>query len=204
MILLKKSDESSCNTITIKKGADNSALLMDEQHFAIFDDSSYIMTATTPDDEYDYLSWGECGTIENQTLIQKSTPWIAGRLTPSENIPTSGSATYNGKINGIMVDSANNTYENLKGEIDMTVDFSSNTIAGNMDINKADNSDWKNPTINANWTDNTINGGLSVSGGSGSGKIRGSFYGHNAEELGGSWDFKEGDEQAVGIFRAKK
>jgi len=167
---------------------------------------------TTPDPDlanYDYTSWGEWQTETSynpttgaSTFTEEGAQWIAGQLTPGGNIPTSASATYSGKVLGLV---NNGTTIGVAGNANLTANFGTRTLTGSFNNMKLDNNaNWKTLNVNASWGAgvNSISG--TVNGGGATGTVNGHFFGPNAEEMGGSWQTAAGAEKAAGIFRAKQ
>ncbi len=172
------------------------------------DNNLHGWVVTTPDRDlatYDYTSWGEWqeNLSKNTNNVTKSgAHWIAGRLTPANEIPTNSVANYNGKVLGLV---DNGSVQSVKGVANLTANFSDRTLNGSFNNMKTANGNaWKTLSVNAGWSAgvNSISGSLSGDGASGS--VKGNFFGSNAKELGGSWQTTAGSEKAAGIFHAKQ
>jgi len=176
-------------------------------------------------DPYDYLTWGvwsmDEGTVPEQT-IYRSSPWIAGSLTPDNFLqsPINATATFNGTVIGQMfssADMATGALESIYGTTTLTANFDARTLTGTFDnLYRSDStfggSLWI-PTANvdAHWgtgiTGNPINsitGTIDDGDGGHSGTVNGAFFGPHAEEVGGNWTLSSDTDQAGGIFRARQ
>lgn len=90
----------------------------------------------------------------------------------------------------------------------MNVNFGNNTLSGSINAQRS-GSNWATANFsntNFNRSENRFQGQMSIQNG-GRGQIEGSFYGNEAQEVGGAFyiDKQHGDAGgASGIFRAKK
>jgi len=119
-------------------------------------------------------------------------------------VPTSGSATYNGRAWGHLNESGN--FTTVSGDATLNANFGSRTLNGNFtDMRRADGSSWLNSAnVNAGWSggQNAIHG--TVSGGGMNGNVNGAFFGPNAQEVGGNWTLEGGATKAAGAFAGKR
>jgi hypothetical protein len=130
--------------------------------------------------------------------------FVAGIRTPVNGGPQSGTATYQTIAGGVLAEPSG--ISGLAGSGSLTADFSANTIQGQFDLTKVDVDSNESPfeSFTANGT--LISGNFIFSGQmSGqstaySGDWAGSFYGPNAEEIGGSFRVTNGSSQAIGAF----
>jgi hypothetical protein len=173
--------------------------------------------ASYSSDEYSYLSWGHWSVDINDATSQKSvywfSPWIVGRLTPDNEIPKTGRATYSGYVWGNLIerDSSNNIiyFGGVEGKSELVVDFGKRTLEGKFyNMKKYGSESWKDIQVTASWGDkNKITGRTFTSDGL-SGSINGAFFGPTAKEIGGNWDLKGTENgktvQAAGIFTGKR
>jgi len=167
---------------------------------------------TTPSDDlgnYDYTSWGKWqeNTAYNPTTgvltnTKTGAHWIAGKLTPGNEIPTSATATYNGRIVGMVEDSSGT--KDIRGAAALQANFGTRTLTGQFKDMTANGVAWKTLNVNASWNAgvNSISGTLS--GGGATGTVNGNFFGPQGAEMGGTWQTTAGAEKAAGIYRAKK
>lgn len=172
-------------------------------------DDGGLVTATAQTDSYQYLSWGHWGRTEVVESVQRdiepASLWVAGRLTPNANIPTSGSGSYTGEVRGYVIDTSN-TVRAVAGTTALTANFAngSGTLGGSFNNLTTSQGTWvSTATVNASWgSTNAISGTLSGSGIT-SGSIHGAFFGPNAQELGGNWAIQKDDSsQGAGIHRS--
>lgn len=172
-------------------------------------DDGGLVTATAQTDSYQYLSWGHWGRTEVVDSVQKdiepASLWVAGRLTPDANIPTSGSGSYTGEVRGYVID-VSNTVRAVAGTTALTANFAngSGTLGGSFNNLTTSQGTWvSTATVIASWgATNAVSGTLSGSGIT-SGSIHGAFFGPNAQELGGNWAIQKDDSsKGAGIHRS--
>ena len=154
-----------------------------------------------------YLQWGYwTGQVltPNSTLTASTrddrafiNTWLAG--TPTVNLPTTGTGTYNGAAVGTVFN-AGATYL-AAGAFNGTYNFG--TQSGTMSINNFDGHSFsatgRAPLTGANYTFNVAQPGVA-------GTINGAFYGPNAVETGGNFAFHTTAGPAYlasGIFAGK-
>lgn len=170
------------------------------------------MTSSDPDlMQYDYTTWGvwqrsDSANSKGISDMNPASSWIMGRVTPDNDIPSSGTATYVGKVSGIVENAG--VVSGLNGNLNLTANFGTRQLSGTFNnMKKDDGTAWTDLTVQASWStaNNPVNNiGGSVSGGGKSGMISGSFNGPAASELGGNWNATGGGDTAVGIFRGQK
>jgi hypothetical protein len=180
---------------------------------------------------YNYTVWGEWGQtgglktdINNGNgfdLASRHNNWIVGEVT--KDLPTQGSATYTGNVAGNWL-----TFDNsgangkIHGTMNMTVDFANTSVvAGSLNLLKQDNSTFATATMDnmqISRTNRAFSGRLiganlqplqsnvTPGGTSYNNQINGSFYGPNAEEVGGTWKVSgnTNNEVASGTFAGKR
>ncbi len=214
---LKPSTGEVKASITVTDGSTNRTLTTDytdtnvyvnQNAFATMKDAgnipTYAATTMSENDSYNYLSWGTWSTelsASNKTVVDGSS-WIAGKLTPTASMPSSGTATYNGTVQGMSYESG--SLKALNGSHTMNANFGSGTITGTMNVNYA-SSGASYATTNLNAVSiggNGFAGGLN--GTDNTGSIKGSFYGPAANEVGGTWALSKTGSSAAGIFAGKK
>ncbi|MBU2537123.1 MAG: transferrin-binding protein-like solute binding protein [Proteobacteria bacterium] len=166
---------------------------------------------------FNYLTWGEwnentsydvaTGAIVKVNNI--SMPWIAGQLTPGNEVPTTGSATYNGSVIGAVGQTGDaSSVQRVAGNLALQADFASRALTGQFNTMHLQNGGpWKDFNVTASWAGgtNSISGTIASTDSSTNGTMEGKFYGPNAAELGGAWhSFNGTGEFATGIFVGKK
>lgn len=116
----------------------------------------------------------------------------------TKNMPTTGSATYNGHVIIAGQTSHFDDEDYLKGTSKFTADFSNKTLSGtlNVDTMKAVN-------VNANISGNDFSGTASSGDFATSAKVEGKFYGDKAKELSGIFDDGKTWGGAFGAAQAK-
>ena len=164
--------------------------------------------------DYSYIAWGSWTGGENTRFRNydriRGGHWIYGQRLGTVDIPKSGSARYIGQVRGDYVHRGRATVEmnSITGDINMTVTFrdGNNSLSGAMNLDR-NGTHWARTrfnTQNARFSSgsNIFKTSLKVQGG-GRGQLRGSFFGANAAEAGGSFAVNK-DGIATGVFRAKK
>lgn len=168
-------------------------------------DPTWVVASPSEDvRKYDYLTWGRWQTKEGADTTHAKAPWIIGQTTPSGAVPKSGSATYNGSVEGL-VDNGTST-QSVNGSTTLTADFGARTLTGQFsNMQKSDGTAWKNLDVNAGWGSgtNSISGQLNGTDGT-TGTVSGRFFGPQATEVGGAWQTQNSSEKAAGIYRAKQ
>ncbi|MCB2182165.1 MAG: transferrin-binding protein-like solute binding protein [Desulfobulbaceae bacterium] len=163
---------------------------------------------------YSYTAWGTWSDPNATNKIYTS-HWVVTDQTPDVEMPKQGSATYQGKLAGGQWTLGQTGYNAVNGNINLNADFGSGVISGNLTV--------KNASTGATWgTASISNGSIGDSGFGGQlvgagisntetwhSQIHGDFGGKSAAETGGVWAITKGtgnngDERAVGVFRAKK
>lgn len=168
---------------------------------------------------YQYTDWGawnSTGHVYTANQEIEKGHWIIGRSTNVNDIPKTGSATYNGEIMGTAYSG-----ENITGNVALTAQFAEQRVDGTFNFKRADGSDWiRAETGRMSYTDAANNhthrinfqtqastiyqNGNAINAGS---NIRGSFFGKTAEEIGGEWaiwNVPDSVGGADGVFRAKQ
>ena len=206
------STSDGTNTYSLSSSTSDKNVYVSPQAFGATKDlngvPAYIATERHALSNYNYMTWGhwsyDTGTSPDKTVFMAS-PWIAGRLTPSSDIPTTGTATYNGGVTGQLKE-AGGLFTSVGGTSTLTANFGSKGITGSFDnLKRYDNSTWvTSAAVNANWGagTNAISG--TIAGEGKNGNINGAFFGPSAQEIGGNWTLNGGGDKAAGIFGGKK
>jgi hypothetical protein len=128
-------------------------------------------------------------------------------------MPTTGTATYNGFMDGYYANGANKIWS-LTGSTNLTADFAAAKITGEVNnisaLGSLGTSSFGNIAISGDIAGDTFSGTASSTGLNGvipgntslSGSTLGQFYGPNAVEVGGVIRMSGGGGQAVGAFAA--
>lgn len=164
-------------------------------------------------DPYTYTSWGDW--VANDNTIPNFSEggyWVtADTMTPASVIENrTGTASYSGNIVGDYV--SNNTRQDATGQINLTADFSADTIQGQMQFGHDGAGTNAGGTVSpvANLVDVPIQGNSfsqsAVDQNTGNGLnsfgVSGFFAGPNAEEVGGTAWMHLDDGSYNGVFRA--
>lgn len=222
------SGSASASTGTDTQSTNSSVNLTSTHYDYSYTDGAYgdtvllIVAIPTNYSNQAYLVWSA-----NDRTFGTGYKWFAYSTlpftkTPYASLPASGTATYNGAIDGIYnIASAANFY-NLGGDAAFSADWSAKTISGSfsnlslVEIGGSGNMSFPSLTMSStsiqNSNDDAIFSG-SLSGASVGGSISGWFLGNSYEELGGTWRIHTSNycvnEQTaancgVGVFSAKK
>jgi len=223
-----KGNQSGANTMITFDGAISASSVVNNQPITIIPNtaSGISGTATAVPGEYirsgyQYTAWGEWNG--NITASYPDMPtvsgithghWVLGNPTQdSASVRALGSATYTGQLRGDYV--ASNgvlTPSIIGGTMNMNVNFSSMMLGANLNITKNGNA-WVNTSVNnVQIQSMPYNGanyfgfnGLNNGPGGSISSVVGTFYGPQAQEAGGSWQYATGNgENASGVFRAKR
>ncbi len=180
---------------------------------------------------YNYTVWGEWGQTgglkteinggSGLDLTAQHNNWIVGEVT--KDLPTQGSATYTGVVNGhYYVNSVDSDYGgSVHGTMNMTVDFANNSVVtGPLNLIKQDNSTFATATMDNMQIDRNsraftgrligdniapLQTNIVPAGASYNNQINGSFYGQNAEEVGGTWKVSNtNNNYASGTFAGER
>jgi len=197
------------NSYSLTTTEDDSAYISPQAFGAVTRAGAPAHIATTMNgvEEYNYLSWGswsvDAGTSPEKSIFAHS-PWIAGRLTPGNQVPTTGTATYNGSAWGQLNDGT--SFTSVAGNAALAADYGTRTLTGSFsNMKRADGSAWTDVGVNASWgsANSQIAGTTSAPGGL-TGTVNGAFFGPAAQEVGGNWTLQGGATQAAGVFTGKK
>ena len=168
------------------------------------------ITASTSKGNYTYTTWGSwsgSGVTINSSDIEQA-KIVIGRLTSTSEMPSNGTRNFGGASHNSQVAGIGFNGEQIGGNVALSADFGNGNVSGNFAFT-ADGSAWvdgtiSNTPIQGNWFVGSNN--LNITQG-GNGKIQGSFYGTNANEVGGSWaiwNVPSTTAGADGVFRAKQ
>jgi len=169
---------------------------------------SYV--AAAGNDGLNYLTWGVWSVESAHTGLAGATVldgshWIAGTMTPTHDMPTTGTASYAEQVLGTADEGG--ILHALDGTSNLTANFGTDNIGGALNINYANGggayatSDLSSVSIhNGNQFGGSLGGTDSVD------TIQGVFYGSGAAEVDGNWSINKngGASHATGVFTGKK
>lgn len=136
---------------------------------------------------------------------------VFGHRTPLGEMPTTGQATYLGKVVGDVL--TNNSVRSLTGGAEVEVNFATGlldmTLATRIreGANNAGGTtfiDYKTLTGIGVVSDTTFDGNLSEVGGNATGSFEGTFFGPIANEVGGTFSFGDDASYAAGAFTGRQ
>jgi hypothetical protein len=145
---------------------------------------------------FDYTSWGRWGSnMDSPNTHDQDGYWVTGNITPASTVENmTGTATYNGGMIGDFV-SGSGTRSAATGNIQLTADFSNQSISGNMQFETTGHTSsvaqLHAPISNGSFSQTTSSHGF-----------EGNFFGPNAEEVGGSAWMNDNGGTYNGTFRA--
>ena len=144
----------SGSTINVNIGGNGSAYVLDDNLIALLDGSvtqsvntrsllpgtNYLVTENPDTPLAKYVEWGiwEAAYIDPVSTTKvydvhfPGTFWVAGVPTAAANIPTTGSASYQGKAIAAKIDNA--TLTRLEGTSSFNINFSASSISGSINI----------------------------------------------------------------------
>ncbi|MCP4124317.1 MAG: transferrin-binding protein-like solute binding protein [Bacteroidetes bacterium] len=179
--------------------------------------------------KYSYSAWGSWNTNDMQGIYGSDvgfthSKWVVGKETDPADMPKTGSALYKGVASGHHYQ--NNVYAGkLNGSVDISADFSSSSVTGNLNLYKENGNNFVNAVIangkiqdadflgtltgftpDASTTTNSPSIGTTHQT---ENVIKGSFFGGEAgikpPEIGGTFNInKDSDEVGVGVFAGEK
>jgi hypothetical protein len=169
------------------------------------------------------LNWIEYGfwNIASATNVQQNNAWtVSGYETPNAGLPTTGTATFNGFVQGSVVVPNGTAVSSgfLSGNAQLQANFASGGISGTATGITATQGTasqvWNNLTFAGTFTRgvNGFTGTTAVSNAPGlplslsstaAGYITGRFYGPAAQEVGAIWNVSDGSGAASGYLVGK-
>jgi hypothetical protein len=182
-----------------------------------------------PADNLDYTRFGYWTLPDaNPYYDVAGGAWLAGYVTSVSQIPTSGSASYSGRVVGLASSYPScqcNDYLDFAGSVSMTANFASRAISGSMTNLQFTNMEFTDIPLNdigfaatLDATRGTYTGTTSaltfpvnpypnfpyavVPGAKGT--ITGAFYGPSAQETGAVWTLSDGTHRLIGSFGAAR
>jgi hypothetical protein len=175
--------------------------------------------------DFAWTGYGGWGIRSSDGAPVKGSPFVTGYETPNAAVPTSGTATFNGFVQGSVAveDGANIRTASLLGDATVTADFGAGTLSGSAPNimatpigvypNTAPGTaqTWNGLTFAGNFTNgiNAFTGTTGVSSAPGnsysmlsnaSGLFTGFFTGPAANELAAVWNLYDGNAYASGVL----
>lgn len=175
--------------------------------------------------EFEWTAYGGWAVRTAAGLPAQGSPFVTGYETPDSAIPTSGSATFNGFVQGqvLVADGADLRAAALAGDATIVANFASGTLTGGAPSIMAiplgvlpggtpgTSQAWNALTFNSTFATglNGFTGTTAVSSAPGNsyslsssatGLLAGRFYGPGAEELGAIWNLYDGNKVASGFL----
>lgn len=149
---------------------------------------------------FDYTSWGRWGAnVDTPSSHRDGGFWVAGNMTPASTVQNmTGTATYNGGMIGSYVHNA--TRVEATGNIQLTADFSNQSISGNMQFEHTDIHGTQRSNI-AQLSAPISSEGTFFQKEDNYG-FHGNFFGPKAEEVGGAAWMNTNEGSYNGVFRA--
>ncbi|SFR96566.1 transferrin-binding protein-like solute binding protein [Sphingomonas jatrophae] len=179
-----------------------------ERHAANGDDTELTLrTAGSAGSNLSYVSYGLWERDVDQpgdADVERWATFVYGLRTPGTALPTTGSASYTGSVDGLWT-SATASYR-LSGTAAITANFAGNQVNGTLDISGRDREtnavvamDRLTGAAALNRTDASFAG--TVAGANGfAGNWQGGLFGPGAQEVGGTFSVSRGADEAVGVF----
>lgn len=162
---------------------------------------------------YQYMSYGDwidqSGTSGSVNGVVGYT--VVGQPTSPANIPSTGSATYLGTVNGLFNDSGALTGK-ITASFSAVANFSARTLDISTSGTQIDDSVTKFAATEHNTTgtlsyvagSNQFSGPVSTATSGMTGTATGQFFGPTAQEIGGVFDIAGGSKRAIGTFAGKQ
>lgn len=156
----------------------------------------------------DYVTYGVWMTgsdlnLRNSRTGQQATDFAAfygGIPTVLDDMPTTGTATYQGGVVAAELDRSQGTSQILTGPMTMTANFSTGSMSGRMDLNQASGATVTSlQTNDVRISGNTFAGSVSSTTGH-VGQIDGVFAGNEASEIAGGFELNSADSTIHGAF----
>ncbi len=184
------------------------------------------------DGELNWTGYGVWNVATASGAVQTASYYVTGNETPDGNMPTSGTATFDGFVMGnvTLPDGQDLKGASLLGDANMTVDFGSGTINGaapnitatplgtivpGSPLTPGTPQDWNGLSFSGTMTSgiNGFSGTTAASSAPGNeysladtaeGFFSGLFFGPNANELGAVWNLSDGVGAASGVLVGKQ
>ena len=161
-----------------------------------------------------YVTYGQWNSPNGSSNDINFGTVVFGLQTPDADMPTTGSATYNGVTLGTL--NVGTQLYNVGGQIQIVADFATGGITGATDLLSKQNlssggvSAWRALSFSGNITSGTnlFSGTAASTDSAVSGNFNGGFFGPITggypPEAGGGWQVSGGNETAIGGFVGKR
>jgi hypothetical protein len=201
------------------------ALLPDGRQIEVVLDSEILDGPADNDSKtLSYLRFGSWAIQNSAGAMTAGAPVFGGYETPAANMPTTGTATYAGDMEGNVSFLSGNArvLGEVEGKAAISANFATNSLTGSVTGTEIyaelpggnDRSGaWNDFTVTATLSGNGFAGATAVSnapGGAGTlnagaaGTVSGTFFGPNANEIGAIWTLSDGATTAVGTIVGMK
>ena len=141
--------------------------------------------------------------------------FVFGYETPAGSVPTTGIATYNGRVQGSVFYPAGDggVEDRLSGNAAFAADFGARTVTGSLTGMTANGAPWNNVAFASTIAGNGFSGTTHVTsapGGAASlnlsaaGALEGKFFGPGALEAAAVWTLYDGVKAAIGTLSGKR
>lgn len=142
--------------------------------------------------------------------------FVIGYETPTDAVPTTGTATYSGRAEGSVFYPLDSQGTNLRlsgGISSFTADFGARTLRGSLTGLLAGSSPWNDVAFNSTVAGNRFSGttwvtsapaGIASLGIGATGTLEGKFFGPGAQEAGAVWTLFDGTKAAIGTLSGKQ
>lgn len=185
-----------------------------DANFTVYDKSNELLILLNPhapllDLEYVTLGGWVSSTASTQRDI--SFGYAAGGVqTPDSDMPTTGTASYEGEISGTGITKPTGVLYLIAGTIDIDADFGTGDVTSTITVLREDYNTSQMYAPYLFESNGTISGStnlfggtiISLDGSNLSGRVDGAFFGPNADEVGGSFNASNSNDDMVGAFVA--
>ncbi|MEO7133296.1 MAG: transferrin-binding protein-like solute binding protein [Vicinamibacterales bacterium] len=178
--------------------------------------NSVTVELAEPADDLSWTSYGFWDSLDARS--ETVATFVTGYKTADSNVPTSGSATYNGSVVGKVIFPDAGAHGvgvyYLNGDVSLAANFGSGSITGNLTNMTSGQGPWNSVSLlgSISGSQNAFSGtsaatsapaNAAAMSGSASGTFAGMFFGPSAQELGAVWTLFDGSSTATGSFGAK-
>jgi len=177
---------------------------------------------------YGNLSWTSVGSWatggnwwDYDDSVGRTGVFVAGLETSTASMPTTGAATYAGRVDGTVFHQGGNSdathcrcdVVSLTGNAAFTANFGTRNVSGTLTSMIASGTPWNDVAFNSTITGNAFSGTTQVTTAPGSawslaanatGTVEGKFFGPVAQEAGAVWTLFDGRNAAIGTLTGKQ